>query len=243
MSTVIPREVIARSLGHMVDFGRVYKRPLHEEIAPWHCYPLDGGHSILVVLDDDTLGEAPSRKQIEDNLVPAPVKAVERAGWRMVGGFVVCKLPCDPELGLVTDPEDAEYGDGAEEPEAPTAALPMQRLAVGEYYPHSVPWTDGQAATSISADGVDFVLPLSSPTDSEVHAFRKGNAEFALYPEDHYMLLLYRFTNPKNSRNPVASGPGIAWSDAAWGTSGRRGGRCRRPRREPPVALSRFSSS
>jgi hypothetical protein len=35
----------------MVDLGRIHKRPLHEEIAPWHCYTLDGGHSILVVLD------------------------------------------------------------------------------------------------------------------------------------------------------------------------------------------------
>lgn len=215
MSTVNPREVIARSLGHMVDLGRTYGRALPDDLARWHCYTLDGGHSILVVLDDGTLGDAPSRSKIEDQLVPAPVKAVERAGWRMLDGFVVCKLPYDPELGLVTDPEDDEYGDGGGQDE-PAAAAPLYALAVGQPYPHPVRWTDGQAETRILAGGVDFVLPLSRPSDSEVHAFGKGNAEFALYPEDHFLLLLYRFTNPKNSRNPAAAGPGIAWSDAAW---------------------------
>ncbi|MEU5181188.1 hypothetical protein AB0G49_14160 [Streptomyces longwoodensis] len=212
--SVSPREVIAQSLPGMVDFGRPYGRPLPEELAPWHCYTLDGGHCILVVLDDGRLGDQPSREEIEGRLVPAPVKAVEREGWRMVDGFVVCKLPYDPVLGLVVPEEDDEYGDGTEESAPP--APEQHTLAVGEPYPSRVAWTDGQAQTAITAGGVTFVLPLRQPSDSEVHAFRKGNAEFALYPGDHFALLLYRFSNPKGSRNPAASGPGIEWSDAGW---------------------------
>lgn len=104
-----PREVIARSLGRMAA-ERPYGRELPADIAPWHCYTLDGGHSILVVLDDGQLGDKSAVQELEDNLMPAPVKAVERAGWRMVEGYVVAKLPYDPALGLVTDPEDDEYG-------------------------------------------------------------------------------------------------------------------------------------
>ncbi|MEU6070525.1 hypothetical protein ABZ864_40325 [Streptomyces sp. NPDC047082] len=111
MSTVNPREVITRSLGAMVDLDRRYARQLDPEIAPWHCYTLDGGHSILVVLDHGKLGDRPTSKELEDNLVPAPVKTVERVGWRLVGGYVVCKLPYHPVLGLITPESDDEYGD------------------------------------------------------------------------------------------------------------------------------------
>ncbi|KIF00911.1 hypothetical protein PL81_38475 [Streptomyces sp. RSD-27] len=119
-----PREVIARSLGHMAVTGRRYGRELHADIAPWHCYTLDGGHSILVVLDLGDIGENPTRKELEDRLCPAPVKSVERAGWRMLDGYVVSVLPYDPDLGLMTPEEDDEYGEEYGDSQAADAPRP-----------------------------------------------------------------------------------------------------------------------
>ncbi|WP_331732480.1 hypothetical protein OG613_48075 (plasmid) [Streptomyces sp. NBC_00015] len=213
MNSVDPREVIASSLGGMVDYGRAYARDLPEELACWHCYTLDGGHSILVALDDGTLGDAPTLEKIVDMLVPAPVKAVERAGWRTWEGFVVCNLPYDPTLGLVTDPADDEYGDGSDESETSESAEPvMTMLAVGEPYPGRVQWRDGACEISITQQGVDFVLALANPTTHEVKAFRKGNAEFALVPGRHHLMWAYKFTDPQDS-DPRH---GIQWSDQPW---------------------------
>lgn len=213
MSTVNPREIITASLGGMAVYNRPYGRALPEELAPWHCYTLDGGHSILVVLDDATLSDAPSMQQIMDNLVPAPVKAVERAGWRMLDGFVLCKLPYDPELGLMTDPEDDEYDDDSEESEAPTQAEPAWTvLEVGKPYPSPIPWRDGTCEIRIDEKGVDFVLAIASPKTHEVKAFRQGNAEFALVPGKHHLMWVYKFTDPRDS-NPKH---GLPWSDQPW---------------------------
>lgn len=209
--TVNPRDVIA-SLGHMVD--RPYGRALPDELARWHCYTLDGGHSIVVVLDDGTVGDEPSAQKLRDHLVPAPVKAVERAGWRVMdSGFVVCKLPYDPELGLVTEPGDDEYGDGSEGEGAPAASeLPLTKIAVGEPYPGKVQWRDGACEIRITRQGVDFVLAFANPKTHEVKAFQRGNAEFALVPGAHHLMWMYRFTDPQDS-NPRH---GIPWSDQPW---------------------------
>lgn len=111
MTSVNPAEVIVDSLGSMAVRGRTYLRPLPDELAPWHCYVLDGGHSILAVQDDGTLGDTPPRRTLLDRLVAAPVRTVERVGWRMVDGFVVSPLPYDPGIGLVVEEGDEEFGD------------------------------------------------------------------------------------------------------------------------------------
>lgn len=195
--------------------GRTYPRPLPEEIAPWHCYTLDGGHSILVVLDLGDLGDKPSREQLETNLCPAPVKAVERAGWRVVDGYVVAKLPYDPQLGLVTDPDDDEYGDEPGGAAAAASEPQLTALAVGQPYPRRIAWRDGHVELRITAQGVEFLLAIADPEPHEVNAFTKGNAEFALVPGRHHLMWSYRFVNPK-SGNPLMQGPGIPWLDAPW---------------------------
>jgi hypothetical protein len=194
----------------MVAPGRAYGRELPEELARWHCYTLDGGHSILVVLDDGTLGDAPSQEEMAGNLVPAPVRSVERAGWRLVDGFVVCKLPYDRTLGLVTDPGDDEYDDGPGESVAPTA--PLTQIAVGQPYPSDVRWPDGACHIGITRRGVDFTLAFAHPKAHEVKAFQQGNAEFALVPGRHHMMWAYKFSDPRDS-NPKH---GIPWSDQPW---------------------------
>ncbi|WP_327391469.1 hypothetical protein OG728_39020 (plasmid) [Streptomyces microflavus] len=209
MSTVDPREIIAKSLGGMLAQGRTYPRPLHPDIAPWYCYVLDGGHSILVSLDSEALADPPGWQDLMDNLVPAPVKAVERAGWRMVEGFPVSRLPYDPELGLLTEPGDDEFGEEAA-PSVPAAK--MAALAVGEPYPRQLPWRDGTCEIRINEHGVEFLLAFASPKPHEVKAFRQGNAEFALVPGQHHVMWAYKFTDPQDSN----SRHGIPWSDQPW---------------------------
>ncbi|MFJ5221042.1 hypothetical protein ACIP98_41165 [Streptomyces sp. NPDC088354] len=93
--------------GYLVT-DKPYPSPLPAELADWHGYTRYGGHIILVVLDDGELADHPSRPDLEANLFPAAVRTVLREGWRLVDGFVVCKLPIDPWNGVVTPETDFE---------------------------------------------------------------------------------------------------------------------------------------
>lgn len=78
-----------------------YHTPLPVEVAPFYCYPLDSGHSILAV---------PSGLEPRvEHLVPVPVATMLRLGWFMQDGLPVVDLPYDPELGLVVEPADEEW--------------------------------------------------------------------------------------------------------------------------------------
>lgn len=87
----------------MIHTGRAYRESLPEDLEPWHCYIVDSGHCIAIVPQSVTQVPDPGY------LCPAPVKAVLRAGWEMVDGFVVCDLPYDPDLGLVVDDADTDF--------------------------------------------------------------------------------------------------------------------------------------
>lgn len=101
--------LLDRLLGDHLLPGKPYPAPLPDELVPWHGYTTHGGHIIVVVLDDGDLGDYPSRPDLESNLCPASVRTVLREGWRLVDGFVVCKLPVDPwSGGLVTPESDFE---------------------------------------------------------------------------------------------------------------------------------------
>ncbi|MFD7553577.1 hypothetical protein ACFV9E_03425 [Streptomyces sp. NPDC059835] len=106
MADVAPRSIIAASLGGWVDMNPP-AREMHEDLAWWHV-GCEGTHSSVVVADPGTLGDRPGVRELTEHLLPAPVRTVERLGWRMVGGFVVVDLPVDPELGLVVPEEDEE---------------------------------------------------------------------------------------------------------------------------------------
>lgn len=101
-----PQTAIARALGGLLVPGRRYPRPLPPELERWYCYTADGGHSIAVVLAQHYREDA---ADLTDQLVPAPVRSVLRAGYTIRRGYVVCDLPYDPDLGLTTPPEDDEY--------------------------------------------------------------------------------------------------------------------------------------
>jgi hypothetical protein len=102
------REIINRNLRGMLVSGKSYPSPLPPELETWYAYTLDGGHSIVCLLETHA-GEAFASHAERDYLVPAPVRAVLRAGYRVSRGYVVVDLPYDDKLGLMTEPEDDEY--------------------------------------------------------------------------------------------------------------------------------------
>lgn len=47
---------------------------------------------------------------VSDHLVPAPVRMIQRVGWRRnPAGFLISEVPYDRDLGLVSEPGDDEY--------------------------------------------------------------------------------------------------------------------------------------
>ncbi|MFE2723935.1 hypothetical protein [Kitasatospora sp. NPDC059327] len=206
MTTPDPAAVITRALAGYLVPGHRYHSPLPDDLAPWYCYTHDGGHSILVAVPE------PGRALSEEELTPAPVKAVLKAGWRTdtATGLIVSDLTYDPVLGLVTDPDDDEYADNSPASVAQQAAL--HRYSVGELYnPKVTRWPDGRGELRLTPAGADFVLFYARPKPHEIQAFT-GNAEFAVINRDHVMLLLYAFTDPHDS-DPKN---GLPWSDAPW---------------------------
>lgn len=110
-----PQQLIRRALGDegFLVHGKQYPRPLPAEVEPWYCYTTDGGHCLFVVVT--SLAEEASRQPVGaadlafEAMVPAPVKAVLRAGYEVRDGRIWCDLPYDPDLGLVTDRDDDEF--------------------------------------------------------------------------------------------------------------------------------------
>jgi hypothetical protein len=96
--------LIARVVGPVVAEERRYPQPLPSELAPWYVYTNDGGHSIVVAVASLFTADGDP----EEFLVPAPVRAVQRAGWREQGGYLVCNLPFNEHVGLLTDSDDDE---------------------------------------------------------------------------------------------------------------------------------------
>ncbi|MCI2421112.1 hypothetical protein MOQ72_27080 [Saccharopolyspora sp. K220] len=202
MTAPKPREIIARTMAGKVVPDRPYPTSLPDELAPWHCYLSDCGHSIAVAVAK-RIGPHPT----EDDLVPAPVKTVLRVGWTMIDGYVVCDLPYHDELGLLVDEHDEELDS-----EPPTAHAPLFVRAVGRpYNPQVTQWPDGRAELVMALQGAEFLLFFGDPKPHEIKAFR-GNAEFGLLPSDRWLMWLYRFTDPHDS-NPKH---GISWSDSVW---------------------------
>ncbi|MGW5569662.1 hypothetical protein ACWEVD_00555 [Nocardia thailandica] len=184
-----PETAIPDALEGITLAGRVYPSPLPDELAPWHVYIADCGHSILVTLGEDL-----------DMAVPAPVKTVLRHGWKVLdNGLIHADLPYDPTLGLLTDPSDDEFAEPAA-----TTVPKIREFAVGKlYHPGVTHWPDEHAEWKLSEDGVQLLLTYASPTEDEVRAVAKGRARFALIAGDHALILAHRF-EPLN------------WSDSPW---------------------------
>lgn len=93
--------------------GKRYPAPLPPDLEACYCYTIDGGHSILVVLENVYREGEP----VQGYLVPAPVRAVLQAGYTIkqcrvgneVRPLVWCRLPYSHEIGLLEEPGDTEY--------------------------------------------------------------------------------------------------------------------------------------
>ena len=85
--------------------GRTYPHPLPDNLIPFYCYTRDGGHSLLVVLEN----EYQAGKDPERFIIPAPVKTVLRAGYQCKDGLLWTTLPYEPESGLVVEEGDLEF--------------------------------------------------------------------------------------------------------------------------------------
>jgi len=95
----------AAGLEGWVLAGRQYPHPLPDGLRTFYCYTRDGGHSLIVVLENEyRYGEPPERF-----VVPAPVKMVIRAGYLQKDGYLWSKLPYAKDIGLQVREEDIEF--------------------------------------------------------------------------------------------------------------------------------------
>jgi hypothetical protein len=95
----------AAGLADWVLPGRKYPGVLPEGVRDYYCYTRDGGHSLLVVLEDEYRHGAPPERFV----VAAPVKMVLREGYRLRDGYLWAKLPYTRDVGLAVRDEDVEY--------------------------------------------------------------------------------------------------------------------------------------
>lgn len=89
-----------------------YPRPLPDELDRWHLHTVDQGHCIAVAIASlYQPGSTP-----DEFLVPIPVRAVERVGYEVRDGYVVCNLPYDSRTGVTADLDgDLEFGRDPDE--------------------------------------------------------------------------------------------------------------------------------
>lgn len=71
-------------LERMIIREKKYHSPLPFELEEAYCYTLDGGHSIIVIVESEYKQGEP----IEGFLVPAPIKAIIRHGYKIKDGYV-----------------------------------------------------------------------------------------------------------------------------------------------------------
>ncbi|MET9403560.1 hypothetical protein [Kitasatospora sp. NPDC002965] len=111
-----PETIVQRTLGRLLLPHHPYPGNLPADLAPWHCYLADSGHCLLVMIDPMDKGSktaaAHEDTTVADAFVPAPVKAVLRAGWRIEDGHIRTPMRYDIALGLLTDPDDDEFDTG-----------------------------------------------------------------------------------------------------------------------------------
>ncbi|MFF7216830.1 hypothetical protein ACFZAU_41020 [Streptomyces sp. NPDC008238] len=92
---------------------RPYPQPLPQQVADWHVYRRDLGHSVAVMVppfgEPEMVPTSGLDVPVTGNIVFAPVKSVLRAGWQIKNGFLHSRLRYEPKVGLLTDPDDDEF--------------------------------------------------------------------------------------------------------------------------------------
>ena len=75
-----------------------YPGILPAELAPYHAYVMDGGHSIMRVPDEAIKSGAPWRYE-----APVPVKYVLSCPREILDGYVYIDVTYDPMLGVTVN--------------------------------------------------------------------------------------------------------------------------------------------
>jgi hypothetical protein len=100
------QQIIKTVLAGWLITGKRYPSSLPEELDPWYCYTVDGGHSILCLLKNET--DFSDKSNLYQHSLPVPVKAVLH-GYEIKDGWIVVDLPYSSEIGLMIDAGDDEY--------------------------------------------------------------------------------------------------------------------------------------
>lgn len=91
-------------LTRYVNLFKTYPTELPEELKPYYCYTVDGGHSLIALLT-----QFANKKKKDGYLVPACVKTVLRNGYEIKDGYLICDIPYNKDTGLEEPEEDFEY--------------------------------------------------------------------------------------------------------------------------------------
>ncbi|MFH0823988.1 MAG: hypothetical protein V2B18_14655 [Pseudomonadota bacterium] len=83
-----------------------YPGEIPRELHPYYVYSDSQGHCIKVV--PSLFEDEAKQGNVDEYLMPAPVKTVMRCGVRWIGGYPVAPIPFIPGHGLAVPPEDTE---------------------------------------------------------------------------------------------------------------------------------------
>jgi hypothetical protein len=101
-----PAEIIETYFsGRDFKSGKKYHSELPDVLSPWYCYTIDGGHSILTLIEEHFSEADP---ELFDRLIPCPVKAALRK-YSMFKGYPVVPIKYNSMMGLQPESEDYEY--------------------------------------------------------------------------------------------------------------------------------------
>jgi hypothetical protein len=175
------KEVIHEVLGHMSREAE-YSRQLDPELERWHCYPSDGGHSILCVLAERVLDEdgeltVEEDEQLLGHFLPVPVKTVLKHEHHLIHTrlcgevVVVAGLDYDSRWGLVVDSEDEEYAETPESGGVIWLKNAGARITDTNYWGSELEQR-GLVFVSVNAGHIRLLIPRS--TSKEVKGMKRG---------------------------------------------------------------------
>ncbi|MDR2269503.1 MAG: hypothetical protein LBF27_01245 [Sphingobacterium sp.] len=87
-------------------FGKKYHSILSEELSPWYCYTIKGGHSILALISGNFSTKNPN--SWPDELIPCPIKLVTK-DYRILKGFPVIVLDNIEITNTFNNPDNLEF--------------------------------------------------------------------------------------------------------------------------------------
>lgn len=83
--------------------------PVPLELAAHRVYEQDSGWCVRVAVASQ-IADITDPEAVAAAVMPAPVRAVLRAGWTLSqGGIPVCDLPYDTDIGLEVSDDDCDW--------------------------------------------------------------------------------------------------------------------------------------